>query len=101
MPPRLAELTGDSTEISGINCRGKELPWPERDSLADVPLFAALYKDRIELYRDMAGQSLHRRGYRSPMHVASLNESAAAGLLGLVGWPKRDAGRAETCLHEC
>ena len=35
---------------------------------------------------------LHRRGYRSAMHAASLNESAAAGLLRLAGWPKPGYG---------
>lgn len=39
------------------------------------------------LYRDMSGESLHRRGYRSAMHRASLNEAAAAGILQLAGWP--------------
>ena len=39
------------------------------------------------MYRDMSGQSLHRRGYRSVMHSASLNEAAAAGCLLLAGWP--------------
>ena len=65
---------------------------PPEDSIGDIPLFAVLYKDNIHLYRDMAGRSLHRRGYRSAMHVASLNESAAAGLLGLASWPKENAG---------
>ncbi len=34
----------------------------------------------------MSGESLHRRGYRSIMHKASLNEAAAAGVLRLAGW---------------
>ena len=38
-------------------------------------------------YRDMSGESLHHRGYRSAMHRASLNEAAAAGILLLSGWP--------------
>ena len=38
------------------------------------------------LYRDLSGASLHRRGYRSVMHRASLNEAAAAGILRLAGW---------------
>lgn len=49
------------------------------------------------IYRDMSGESLHRRGYRSAMHKASLNEAAAAGILQLAGWPavvEEDPGAA-------
>lgn len=42
----------------------------------------------MTVYRDMSGESLHRRGYRSVMHRASLNEAAAAGCLLLAGWPE-------------
>ena len=52
-----------------------------------MPLFAALHHDHMTLYRDMSGDSLHRRGYRDAMHRASLNEAAAAGALQLAGWP--------------
>lgn len=52
-----------------------------------MPLYAALYRDHISLYRDMSGDSLHRRGYRAAMHRASLNEAAAAGVLHMAGWP--------------
>jgi 23S rRNA G2445 N2-methylase RlmL len=52
-----------------------------------VPLYVTLYRDEIIMYRDMSGESLHRRGYRNAMHRASLSESAAAGMLSLAGWP--------------
>lgn len=46
----------------------------------------------------MAGQSLHQRGYRSAMHRASLNESAAAGLLLSTTWPLlEDQGSIPFC----
>jgi hypothetical protein len=44
-------------------------------------------QDEMLFYRDMSGESLHHRGYRSAMHRASLNEAAAAGILLLAGWP--------------
>ena len=41
------------------------------------------------MYRDMSGESLHRRGYRdAAIHRAALNESAAAGVLSLAGYAK-------------
>lgn len=47
--------------------------------------------------RDMSGDSLHRRGYRSAMHKASLNEAAAAGCLALAGWPQAAAAGMHHC----
>lgn len=55
---------------------------------ADVPLFLSLYRDYAVLYRDMSGASLHKRGYRSAMHKASLNEGVAAAMLTVAGWNK-------------
>lgn len=48
-----------------------------------LPVFISAFKDVVKIYRDMSGASLHRRGYRSAMHKASLNECAAAGILYL------------------
>lgn len=59
---------------------------PRKGRCADLPLFATVYQDRLTIYRDTSGHSLHRRGYRQVMHRASLNESAAAGCLYLSGW---------------
>ena len=47
----------------------------------------------------MAYDSLHRRGYRSAMHRASLNEAAAAGLLRVAGWPQPGAGARRHSRH--
>ncbi|GFR42582.1 hypothetical protein Agub_g3509, partial [Astrephomene gubernaculifera] len=59
---------------------------PPRGQVADVPLFVSCYRDHVRIFRDMSGESLHRRGYRDVMHRAALNEAAAAGLLTLAGW---------------
>jgi 23S rRNA G2445 N2-methylase RlmL len=56
--------------------------------VADCPLFVTAFQDRLSIYRDASGESLHRRGYRQAMHRASLNEAAAAGCLYLAGWPE-------------
>lgn len=63
---------------------------------AHLPLFLALHKDRATLYRDLSGQSLHKRGYRadSAIHKAALREDVAAGILTLAGWPARLAAAA-------
>lgn len=36
---------------------------------------------------DLAGESMHRRGYRGPRAPAPLKENLAAGILALAGWP--------------
>jgi putative N6-adenine-specific DNA methylase len=56
---------------------------------ADLPLFVTIYRNAAVLYRDMSGQTLHKRGYRDAMHKSSLNETVAAGMLLLSGWDGR------------
>jgi len=52
----------------------------------NLPLRLRLHKGRASLARDLAGDSLHKRGYR-PIQVKSpLNEATAAGLLLLAGY---------------
>ncbi len=56
---------------------------------------ARLYKDRVQLRIDLAGESLHRRGYRRASGSAPLKENLAAALLLRSGWPnifKRGGG---------
>ena len=71
-----------------VDATGTRPPPPDSYATADVPLYVTLYRDEVIMYRDMSGESLHRRGYRSAMHRASLSESAAAGMLSLAGWPE-------------
>ncbi|GMH36909.1 hypothetical protein BSKO_04782 [Bryopsis sp. KO-2023] len=59
---------------------------PSQQLVADLPLYASIFRDRISLYRDLSGESLHRRGYRFMMHRAVLNEATAAGMLYVAGW---------------
>lgn len=54
----------------------------------DLPLRVHLDARTARLYRDLAGQSLHKRGWR-PIQVKSpLNEALAAGLILLSGWDR-------------
>ena len=79
-----------------------------------MPLYVTAWQDYLTVYRDMSGESLHRRGYRTMMHRASLNEAAAAGCLLLAGWPEaansgklhyqhclQHAFRDARCCHVC
>lgn len=52
----------------------------------DMRLQAVLHRDRVTLYLDLAGEALHRRGWRRDGGEAPLKENLAAGLLLRGGW---------------
>nr|WP_026349061.1 bifunctional 23S rRNA (guanine(2069)-N(7))-methyltransferase RlmK/23S rRNA (guanine(2445)-N(2))-methyltransferase RlmL [Psychrobacter lutiphocae] len=62
---------------------------PDVDSnQPDFSIFATVNDKQAELFLDLSGTSLHRRGYRVAMTDAPLKENLAAGLLYTVGWHK-------------
>lgn len=73
-------------ELRDAGCE-KPAP-PDNHAVADVPLFVAVAQGSVSLYRDMAGASLHKRGYRADaaQHRGALNEAVAAGMLYLAGF---------------
>jgi putative N6-adenine-specific DNA methylase len=54
----------------------------------DVHFYVHLAKDRVSIYVDLAGESLHRRGYRLPNVEAPLKETLASALVQLSRWDK-------------
>ena len=61
----------------------------------DFAIFATVNDKQAELYLDLSGTSLHRRGYRVAMTDAPLKENLAAALLYSAGWHlKSDANNA-------
>lgn len=54
----------------------------------DVRLALKLSSTRATLSLDLAGESLHRRGYRGATGPAPLKESVAAAILMLADWPE-------------
>lgn len=62
---------------------------PRPGQVANVPIFGTCFQDKLSIYLDCSGSSLHKRGFKSKtIHKASLNEAAAAGCLYLSGWPE-------------
>ncbi len=54
-----------------------------------LPIKLTLLKDRLRLYVNLSGESLHKRGWR-PIQVKSpLNEAIAAGLLLASSWDRK------------
>lgn len=69
--------------------RGKRGRRPSVDPKhPDVPVKAVIHRGRLLLYRDLAGSSLHKRGWRPVQVKSPLNEATAAGLLLLSGWDR-------------
>jgi len=54
----------------------------------DLLVHAHAARSTVTLYVDLAGDSLHRRGYRERGVAAPLKENLAAGILMRSGWPE-------------
>jgi 23S rRNA (guanine2445-N2)-methyltransferase / 23S rRNA (guanine2069-N7)-methyltransferase len=60
-----------------------------------VRVHAHAHGTRISIVIDLAGESLHRRGYRTEAGEAPLKENVAAGVLLRARWPEFAANGAE------
>jgi putative N6-adenine-specific DNA methylase len=54
----------------------------------DVQIFVRLVRDVASVHLDLAGEALHRRGWREPGARAPLKESLAAAMLRLAKWDR-------------
>lgn len=67
--------------------RSRQGSRPNVDNRApDVPVVVHIQKDVASICLDLAGQPLHRRGYRPPGIQAPLKETLAASLLLMAGY---------------
>lgn len=55
----------------------------------DVAIFVHLVNNELTLYLDLAGESLHKRGWRADHLEAPLKENLAAAMLRLSGWDRQ------------
>jgi len=82
----LNQLTKDAI-VDRIRERHGSRPSVDKQN-ADVHLFVHLVKDEATLYLDLAGEPLHRRGYRAQSAEAPLKESLAAAIVRYSGWDR-------------
>jgi 23S rRNA (guanine2445-N2)-methyltransferase / 23S rRNA (guanine2069-N7)-methyltransferase len=61
---------------------------PDVSDDPDVSIHVRLNKGIFSVSLDMAGEPLHRRGYRQSQGAAPLKENLAAALIMRAGWPK-------------
>jgi 23S rRNA (guanine2445-N2)-methyltransferase / 23S rRNA (guanine2069-N7)-methyltransferase len=55
----------------------------------DVRVVVHIARDQAQLFVDLSGESLHRRGYRTEAREAPIKETLAAALLRLSGWDQK------------
>lgn len=65
--------------------RFNERPSVDRDT-PDINVYVYLFRDEAIVSLDLAGQSLHKRGYRLEAGEAPLKENLAAGILLRANW---------------
>lgn len=63
-------------------------PSVERDD-PDVRIYVYVVSDKASVYLDLAGEALHRRGYRKRIGEAPIKETLAAAMLRLSGWDRK------------
>jgi 23S rRNA G2445 N2-methylase RlmL len=56
---------------------------------ADVRIHVHVVRDHAALYLDLAGEPLHKRGYRTEAKDAPIKENLAAAMLRLAGWDRK------------
>jgi 23S rRNA G2445 N2-methylase RlmL len=82
----LNQLTKDAV-VDRIRERHASRPSVDKQN-PDVHLFVHLVKDEATVYLDLAGEPLHRRGYRAQSAEAPLKESLAAAVVRYSGWDR-------------
>jgi putative N6-adenine-specific DNA methylase len=82
----IAQRTKDAIVDQQRERQGARSSVDPRD--ADVAVFVHLVKDQATVHLDLAGTSLHRRGYRLEAGGAPLKENLAAAVLRYSGWDR-------------
>ena len=83
----IAQRTKDAI-VDQLRAKQGARPDVDRDD-PDVRVFVHLVNDEATVYLDLAGEPLHKRGWRLPGVDAPLKENLAAAILRLSGWDRR------------
>ena len=75
-----AALKAKDAVVDRFRERTGKRPFVDRHE-AQVPLHVHIYRDKVSVYFDSSGQSLHKRGYRLQAGMAAINEVLAAGII--------------------
>jgi 23S rRNA G2445 N2-methylase RlmL len=83
----IAQRTKDAI-VDQLRSRFGSRPSVARDD-PDVSVFVRIVRDVASVHLDLAGDALHRRGWREPGARAPLKETLAAAVLRLSGWDRQ------------
>jgi putative N6-adenine-specific DNA methylase len=83
----IAQKTKDGI-VDQLREKAGERPSVDLES-PDVTVSVHLAKDQATVYVDLAGEPLHRRGYRTAAGDAPLKEALAAAMVRLSGWDRK------------
>jgi 23S rRNA G2445 N2-methylase RlmL len=83
----VAQRTKDAI-VDQLRARFGSRPSVDRDD-PDVSVFVRIVRDVASVHLDLAGEALHRRGWREPGARAPLKETLAAAVLRLSGWDRK------------
>lgn len=79
---KIKDAIVDQFRNQGLERPSIDKEWPE------LRVQAYLRRDKLALYLDLAGRSLHQRGYRAEGAKAPLKENLAAAIVLRAGWPQ-------------
>lgn len=74
--------------VDQVRAKSGQRPSVDREN-PDVRIFVHVANQKASVYLDMAGEPLHKRGYRKEAGDAPIRETLAAGLLRLIEWDQK------------
>lgn len=74
--------------VDQVRAASRHRPDVDKDD-PDVRVFVYLANNKVAVYLDLAGEPLHRRGYRSKTGSAPLRETLASAILRFSGWDRK------------
>ena len=83
--PQFWALKTKDAIVDQFQSRYQERPNIDRND-PDITIRLHLHDQKLKVYLDLSGPSLHERGYRGKTLEAPMKENLAAGLLLLSGW---------------
>ncbi len=96
IPPKSASLKSKDGLVDYWRDKTGDRPNVQRDN-PDIAVHVHIHNEEGTLYLDLAGEGLHKRGYRLDAAKAALRENTAAAILSRAGWP-RIAGEGGTLI---
>ena len=82
---KFASLKLKDALVDRIRDKEGSRPYVDTDN-PDYQIYLHISDRKVDIYLDAAGESLHKREYRTATVAAPLNEVLAAGIIKLSGW---------------